>query len=102
MPFYAITYPNDTQRAQRAQARRLHGRLRAPGLQDETMHKCTIPHSRFVPCSAEVGVEKPNPVIFETACERLGCRPVETVHVGDDRRRAARVPVRHLKAELSG
>jgi len=36
--------------------------------------------------SAEVGVEKPNPVIFEAACERLGCRPVETVHVGDDRR----------------
>ncbi|KAK9833446.1 hypothetical protein WJX81_006300 [Elliptochloris bilobata] len=36
--------------------------------------------------SAEVGVEKPNPVIFDAACERLGCRPIEAVHVGDDRR----------------
>lgn len=36
--------------------------------------------------SAEVGAEKPNPVIFEDALTRLGLRPWEVVHVGDDRR----------------
>jgi HAD superfamily hydrolase (TIGR01509 family) len=36
--------------------------------------------------SAEVGAEKPNPVIFEAALEELGVAPEETVHVGDDRR----------------
>ena len=36
--------------------------------------------------SAEIGVEKPNPTIFEKACQQLGVLPEETVHVGDDRR----------------
>lgn len=36
--------------------------------------------------SAEVGVEKPNPVIFEAALQQLRLRPGEVVHVGDDRR----------------
>lgn len=36
--------------------------------------------------SAEVGFEKPNPVVFEAAFEALGVTPEETVHVGDDRR----------------
>lgn len=36
--------------------------------------------------SAEVGAEKPNPVIFEAALQNLGLRPWEVVHVGDDRR----------------
>ena len=36
--------------------------------------------------SAEVGVEKPNPIIFERACQELGVLPAEAVHVGDDRR----------------
>jgi REG-2-like HAD superfamily hydrolase len=36
--------------------------------------------------SAEVGAEKPNPVIFEAALQNLAVRPWEVVHVGDDRR----------------
>lgn len=36
--------------------------------------------------SAEVGVEKPNPLIYEEALLRLGCGPSDVVHVGDDRR----------------
>lgn len=36
--------------------------------------------------SAEIGVEKPNPIIFEAACQELGVLPEEAVHVGDDRR----------------
>lgn len=33
--------------------------------------------------SAEVGLRKPDPRIFELACERIGVRPAEAVHVGD-------------------
>lgn len=33
--------------------------------------------------SAEVGLHKPDPRIFELACERLGVSPREAVHVGD-------------------
>eukprot|EP00775_Hariotina_reticulata_P008237 gene8237-8427_t len=36
--------------------------------------------------SAEVGAEKPNPVIFESALQGLGLRAGDVVHVGDDRR----------------
>lgn len=36
--------------------------------------------------SAEVGAEKPNPVIFEAAFNALGVAPEEAIHVGDDRR----------------
>jgi REG-2-like HAD superfamily hydrolase len=36
--------------------------------------------------SAEVGAEKPNPVIFESALQRLRLRECDVVHVGDDRR----------------
>ncbi|MFJ7911767.1 HAD family hydrolase [Kitasatospora sp. NPDC096204] len=34
--------------------------------------------------SCEVGAQKPDPVIFETACERLGLAPVDVLMVGDD------------------
>jgi len=33
--------------------------------------------------SAEVGLRKPDPRIFELACERLGVSPQESAHVGD-------------------
>ncbi|TVU47008.1 hypothetical protein EJB05_06584, partial [Eragrostis curvula] len=39
-----------------------------------------------VAVSAEVAAEKPNPTIFLKACEFLGVKPEEAVHVGDDRR----------------
>lgn len=37
----------------------------------------------FIVDSAIVGVEKPNPRIFEIACERAGVAPSEALHVGD-------------------
>ncbi|CAN6444060.1 unnamed protein product [Victoria cruziana] len=39
-----------------------------------------------VAVSAEVEAEKPNPTIFLKACESLGVKPEDAVHVGDDRR----------------
>jgi len=36
--------------------------------------------------SADKGVEKPNPVLFQAACDALVVRPEHVVHVGDDRR----------------
>ena len=47
-------------------------------------HQQHIPHECC--CLAQVGVEKPNPGIFEHACGLLGVEPREAVHVGDDRR----------------
>lgn len=37
----------------------------------------------FIIDSALVGAEKPDPRIFEIACERAGVRPEQAVHVGD-------------------
>lgn len=34
--------------------------------------------------SAEEGIEKPDPAMFERACARLGVAPADAVHVGDD------------------
>ncbi len=34
--------------------------------------------------SAEEGLEKPDPAMFERACARLGVAPGDAVHVGDD------------------
>lgn len=33
--------------------------------------------------AGELGAAKPDPVIFHTACTRLGCSPAEVAHVGD-------------------
>ena len=33
--------------------------------------------------SADVGLHKPDPRIFELACERLGVAPSDAAHVGD-------------------
>ena len=34
--------------------------------------------------SAVEGIEKPDPIIFQRACERAGVPPGEALHVGDD------------------
>ena len=34
--------------------------------------------------SEKEGVEKPSSEIFHRACERLGLKPEETVHIGDE------------------
>lgn len=39
-----------------------------------------------VAVSAEIAAEKPNPTIFLRACDLLGVKPEDAVHVGDDRR----------------
>lgn len=36
-----------------------------------------------VVCSADVGLHKPDPRIFELACERVGVKPERAAHVGD-------------------
>lgn len=34
-------------------------------------------------CSAELGVEKPDPIVWQVACRAAGVSPREAVHVGD-------------------
>lgn len=41
------------------------------------------PHLDFVIDSGSVGVEKPDPRIFQLGCERAGVRPDEALYVGD-------------------
>lgn len=53
---------------------RVHRFLEEAGLGDEL---------DFVIDSGAVGVEKPDPRIFEIACERAGVQPAEAVHIGD-------------------
>lgn len=57
-----------------AASRHQRSKLRALGL-DAVFDTVVI--------SAEVGVAKPDPGIFHTACSTLGVRPERTVHVGD-------------------
>lgn len=40
-------------------------------------------HFRFVVFAPDVGVEKPDPAIFQAACREAGCEPAELVHIGD-------------------
>ena len=40
-------------------------------------------HIDTVVSSASVGLHKPDPRIFELACERLGVAPEDAAHVGD-------------------
>ncbi len=42
-------------------------------------------HLSAVVSSAQVGLHKPDPRIFELACDRLGVAPAEAAHVGDHR-----------------
>lgn len=42
-----------------------------------------LPYFDTVISSAVVGYRKPNPVIFDIACEQLGVSAAEAVHVGD-------------------
>lgn len=41
----------------------------------------------FAVSAAEVGHQKPHPLVFETAMSRAGARCEETVHIGDDEHR---------------
>jgi len=41
------------------------------------------PHIDFIITSGEVGVDKPDPLIFLAALERAGVNAAETIHVGD-------------------
>lgn len=48
--------------------------------------RCTRPIGAYfdtVVSSAVVGYRKPNPVIFNLACEQMGVRAESSVHVGD-------------------
>ena len=42
-----------------------------------------FPHNLIL-LSALESIEKPNPIIFQRACERAGVRPNEALHIGDD------------------
>jgi REG-2-like HAD superfamily hydrolase len=58
--------------------------------------------------SAEVGVEKPDPRIFDIACAQLGVAPHQLVHIGDDDdddlagARAAGCGAVHVERDLGG
>jgi putative hydrolase of the HAD superfamily len=41
------------------------------------------PYFDHVAIAGEIGVAKPDPLMFESVCVALGCSPAEAVHVGD-------------------
>jgi putative hydrolase of the HAD superfamily len=70
--------------------------LRAAGLALAAVTNASGPHQRaklddtgltrffdVIVIAGEVGVAKPDPVIFHTACDRMGTTPATTAHVGD-------------------
>jgi putative hydrolase of the HAD superfamily len=79
----------------RAEAPQVLGLLKARGLRLAVVSDCSdelpelwpeLPVAEFVDApvfSAEVGVRKPDPLMYRTACTRLGVEPAECVYVGD-------------------
>ncbi len=70
--------------------KRLHARYRVgvvanqvPGCEGRLRDMGLLPYIDLVVASAEEGVSKPDPRIFEIALERAGCAPREAVMVGD-------------------
>ncbi len=65
-----------------------------------------LPYFDAVVSSAAVGYRKPDPVIFDLACEAVGVRPEAVVHVGDrpdaDGDGAAAAGVRPVIVDRSG
>ena len=53
------------------------------GLEELLRDLRLLPYFDFVTSSAVVGYRKPNPVIFELACEQARVDPAAAVHVGD-------------------
>jgi len=70
--------------------RELHSRYKIgiianqpPGTEERLRGYGFLPHIDLVISSAEEGVAKPEPDIFELALRRSGCRPEEAVMIGD-------------------
>jgi len=70
--------------------RELHSRYKIgiianqpPGTEERLRGYGLLPHIDLVISSAEEGVAKPEPDIFELALRRSGCRPEEGVMIGD-------------------
>ncbi|TVT03579.1 HAD family hydrolase [Amycolatopsis bartoniae] len=70
--------------------------LRAAGVQLAAVTNASGAHQRaklaglglarffdHVAIAGEIGVAKPDPVMFHSVCARLGCDPAEAAHVGD-------------------
>ena len=54
------------------------------GLHEHLAHLEVAEHFAVVLTSADAGVEKPDPAIFEVALARLGVRADRAVHIGDE------------------
>lgn len=54
-----------------------------PTLERELEHQCIRRHLRFVISSADYGVRKPDPLIFEVALRRLGLEADKAWFAGD-------------------
>jgi putative hydrolase of the HAD superfamily len=79
----------------RPEAPQVLGTLRARGLRLAVVSDASyelpdlwpdLPVAEFIDApvfSAEVGVRKPDPLIYRSACERLAVEPAECVYVGD-------------------